>query len=470
MIFVIKSHGFRGFTYMKNSNKNLIKGASILGIGAFLAKILGAVYRIPLTNLLGGYGIGLYQMIFPVYALLLDFSGAGLPSALSHIIAKEQFDKDKKAKEYLMVSLKLLWILGVIFAVLMCVFSLPISKLQGNKNAYIGYIFLSPSIFFVAIISCFRGYFQGKLQMLPTATSQIIEQVIKLAFGLTLTRLFLPNIKMAVAGATLAITLSEIFALIYLIIQYKVQTKKLNLPLVNVKNGASDKEKIKKIIKATLPITLIGIILPLSQVVDSFITINILSLYNSNATTLFGLYSGVALTIVGLPVSVCHGISTVAIPTVSAQSNIKNQTESAKKIMSLTLLLSLPCAIIFYIFAPQIISILYRSLGGQEKGVAINLLRLTCPCIVLLSVLQTQNGILIGKGKFYLPIFSLSAGVIIKIILNIILLNQPSINIYGSGIALIACYFFGCLINLFIIMNFKVRNENPRNYRRRYAN
>ena len=101
MIFVIKSHGFRGFTYMKNSNKTLIKGASILGVGAFLAKILGAVYRIPLTNLLGGYGIGLYQMIFPVYALLLDFSGAGLPSALSHIIAKEQFDKDKKAREYL---------------------------------------------------------------------------------------------------------------------------------------------------------------------------------------------------------------------------------------------------------------------------------------------------------------------------------------------------------------------------------
>ena len=71
----------------KIKNNSILKGAAFLGLGAFFSKILGAVYRVPLTNLLGGYGLGLYQMVFPVYSLLLDFSGSGVPSALSVLIA-----------------------------------------------------------------------------------------------------------------------------------------------------------------------------------------------------------------------------------------------------------------------------------------------------------------------------------------------------------------------------------------------
>ena len=115
------------------------------------------------------------------------------------------------------------------------------------------------------------------------------------------------------------------------------------------------------------------------------------------------------------------------------------------------------------------LKILFRSLSGVERQTAINLLRLTSPCIVLLSILQTMNGVLIGKGKLYAPTFSLSVGVVIKIILEVLLLNNPKINIYGSGIAIIACYFFACLINLTMIFKLKVKNAVKSTYRREYA-
>ena len=130
---------------MKIKN-TVLSGALVLGAGAFIAKLLGAIYRIPLTNLLGGEGLGLYQLIFPVYCVLLDFAGAGVPSALSKIISSSDGDKTYNARDVLNVSVRALSVVGVIFTALMMALALPLSKLQGNENAYLGYIFLSPEI------------------------------------------------------------------------------------------------------------------------------------------------------------------------------------------------------------------------------------------------------------------------------------------------------------------------------------
>ena len=187
--------------------------------------MLGAIYRIPLTNLLGGYGLGLYQMVFPVYSLLLDFSGAGVPSALSSLIAKKE-DKESYAYLYLKTAIKLLFLVGAIGSLIMLIFARPISLLQGNKNASKAYLYLAPAVFAVALICAFRGYFQGLMDMKPTAISQVIEQAIKVLLGLTFVKILLPNIENAVAGATFAITLSEFCALIYLVLVYSLKKRR----------------------------------------------------------------------------------------------------------------------------------------------------------------------------------------------------------------------------------------------------
>ena len=451
-----------------NKNNKILKGAIALGLGAFVTKLLGAIYRIPLTNLLGGLGLGLYQMVFPVYSVLLDFSGAGVPSALSKIISSNQKDdKYSSAEKYLKISLKFFLVLGLFFSILMIVFSRSLSALQGNGQAYAGYVALAPAVFLVALISCYRGYFQGFMNMKPTAISQIIEQLVKLLVGLALAYLFLPNITLSVAGATLAISISEFFAFLYLFIKHKRFKKNL---ILNTYVDVSDyKGILKKIIKITMPITLIGIMIPLSQVIDSFLIVNILSGYRQDATALYGLLSGVASTVVGLPVSICYGISAVTIPAVSSVQTETEKNVNALRTLFLTLCVSLASAVFIACFAPFIINLLFRSLVVQEKIIAVKLLRLSSPCVVFLSLLQTSNAVLIGKGKFYKPVISLAIGVVVKVISNVTLLKITELNIYGGALSVIACYFVATLLNFIMIFSFKVKNENKSTYRREYA-
>ena len=437
---------------MNKAKKGLIGSATILGAGAFIAKLLGALYRIPLTNLLGSQGLGLYQMVFPVYALLLDFSGAGVPNAIARIIAStDQVNREYKAKSILYSSLRLLFYFGIICFLIMLIFSKLIASMQGNINAYIGYIFLSPALIFVSFISCYRGYFQGLMNMKPTAISQIIEQVIKLLVGLFAVKRLMPNVALAVGGATLAITISEVVALIYLFISYKVSVKKHAGLFIYDKSAFSIESK--HVLKTALPITLTGIMIPLSHLLDSFIIINLLSNYSNNATGLFGIFSGVNNTIINLPVSICYAIAMVAIPSVANATKSQERQNTINKSIILTLLISLPSAITCAVFSKTIIGILYRGLSYDEQAIASNLIRLTSCAIILLSLVQTLNGILIGQGKIYVPVFSLLIGTIIKILSNLWLLNIPSINIYGAGLSLIACYFFTCLINLIVVFN-----------------
>ena len=452
--------------HMKEKN-TIYRGAFYLAVGAFISKFLGAIYRVPLTNMLGGLGLGLYQMVFPVYCLLLDFSGAGLPSAMSRLIASQTSDKEHTAKRLLINSSKLFFLFGLFATLIMLIFAKPFSILQGNESASTAYLLLSPAILAVAMISCLRGYFQGFMDMKPTAISQIIEQVVKLLLGIVLVYLFLGDVSLAVGGATLAITISEFIALFVLWYIYKRKTKD------TLQDFVYDKKSFfidaKTIIKTTVPITLVGILLPFSQVIDSILTINIISGYRNDATMLFGLLSGVVMTVINLPVSICYGIGSVAIPSISKSKTEEDKKKQSIKILALTLIVSIPCFLGLLIFSPQVINLLFRNLSSIEKNIAIKLLRLTSPCVVLLSVLQASNSVFIGKGKLYTPVINLSIGVVVKLVSSIVLLRVPSINIYGGAIAINACYFTVCVINLMLIFNKKVKNATYP-YNRKLAN
>lgn len=443
---------------MKGDKKDgIVKNAFILGLGTFIAKLMGAIYRVPLIKIIGSLGLGLYQMVFPVYALLLDFSGAGAPGALAKIISSFNENKEQRAYDYLKTGYRLLSILGIVFSLLMLFFAKPLARLQGNERAYLGYVFLSPAIFFVCLISCLRGYFQGLMNMKPVATSQLVEQGVKLILGLIFAYLLKDFTEKAVAGAIFAITLSEVFAFIILYLTFikRKNDKKLYLTF----DKKNIKTQAKQIVKYAFPIIIVGILIPLSQVIDSFVIVRILSKYTSSATALFGLLSGVALTVINLPVSVCYGIATVAIPSVSSGMTIESKEKRCQKLLMLTLIVALPCAIFCYFFSPFIVRLLFNSLPIEEKAITINLLKILSPCIVLLSLIQTQNAILIGKNKLYLPSFSLLLGIIIKTAINVVLLNNPRYNIYGGAFGIIACYFSACLINLIMIIRLKVKDE-----------
>ena len=434
---------------MKNSQ--IIKGVTSLVSGTLLVKIIGAIYRIPLTNFLGSTGLGLYQMIFPVYCILLDFSGSGVPGAISKIIAShEREGREVYAVKILKTSLKLLFKIGIMGSFSLILLSYPISVLQGDANAFLGYVTLSPAIFLVGLISCFRGYFQGLMVMNKTAVSQVLEQVFKLAFGLLFVMALMPNVPLAVAGATFAVTISEAVSLAFLFVSYKRKEKVVNQTVV------ISKEEIqvlnKRLFKITLPITITGIMIPLTHFIDSFVVINVLSTYLDNATSLYGIFSGMVHTVINLPVAVLYSLAVIALPSVSSKVRGEERKTAIDRLILITGVGGAILSIFTYLFSGTVVNLLYPALSGVERETCINLLKLSSPGVLLLSVLQTQNATLVASDKLYVPVVSLGVSVILKTVLQISLLFIPSINIYGSAIASIACYFFAVMINFIILI------------------
>ncbi len=466
-----------------SAEKKLALNAVVIAAGAFFAKVIGAFYRIPLTNLLGGAGLGLYQMVFPVYCILLDFAGAGLPCGLSKLVSENAAEQNHAANASLLkTALLLMAAAGVAAFLIMFVFARPIAALQGNVAAFKAYKALAPAVLFVALLSCYRGYFQGYQKMLPTALSQLAEQLVKLGAGLCFVTLLMPSVEDAAAGAAAAVTLSEAVALLGLFITWRVHKKRGTFApfLHNGKQNTADSKAVlceiapkKKarfrgdaaaILKICLPVTLVGIALPVSQMIDSFLIVNLLKKHTENATALFGLFTGGVQSVISLPVAICYGVAVAVVPFLSGVS--KKQAKGGGKYalyaLGGTLILSALMAAACAIFAPLGVKILFFSLSAEEKLLIIRLLRFTAPCIVTMSVLQTANSVLIGKSRPYAPLVGLGAGVAVKTVLEIFLLPVQNIGIFAAAISLNACYFVAVFVNLlYIIRVFK--RQNARN-------
>lgn len=151
--------------------------------GGFIAKLIGALYRIPLTNLIGGYGMGLYQMVYPFYCLLLTVSATGIPSSIAKMTAEKRA-RGISDKGVLKSALILFLSIGAVGALLMTALAPVLSRAQDYPDLKSGYIALAPSVFLVSAISVFRGWFQGENKMFPTALSEVTEQVVKVGLGL----------------------------------------------------------------------------------------------------------------------------------------------------------------------------------------------------------------------------------------------------------------------------------------------
>ncbi len=420
-----------------------LKGAAIISIGGLLAKILGALYRIPLTNILKPEGMGVYQTVFPVYTVLLTFSSTGIPSALSKIIASGENEKAVLKK-----ALSLFLPLGLLGSLLMAALAYPLSLGQGNGDAFFSYLALAPSVALVSVISCYRGYFQGKKNMLPTALSQTVEQAVKLAVGLPLCYFFALSPRSGGALACLAVTASELSALIYL----KTKSAK---PLSET--PASDAAfGFKRLIFTVVPVTLSSLVIPLARVFDSFAVINVLGSYSADATALYGIYTGSVESVVGVPVAVCYGLAVASIPHVAsavAEKNAARTRELIFRAVSLTLLFAALLGGALSLLAVPFTEITYRGLSAADRALTADLLSFSFPCVILLSLHQTSSAVLIAEGKPFAPCIFAAAGVLLKAAIEVLLLKIPEINIFAALISDFFCYLIAVFLDLVYIIS-----------------
>ncbi|MDE7330461.1 MAG: polysaccharide biosynthesis protein [Clostridia bacterium] len=440
-------------TKTKNTGQSFIAGAVIISIGGFVSKILGAVYRIPLTAFLGGEGMGIYQMVYPLYCILLTVSASGIPTGISRLISSGNGAGAERQ------AFRLYGAVGIIGTLIMYMLSGPLAAIQGEPAIALCCRLLCPSVFFVSLLSVVRGYFQGKGNMFPTAATEILEQLIKVGFGVAFAWYFRENLAYAVASTLLAVSVSEMISTAFALIWYYKRRAKLplyTLPAVPVKS----------ILRFTVPLTLTAIALPVSQLAESIIAVRLLRAGAENATALYGIFSGCAVTIINLPVSVTYGLAASSVPQISplAESgDIAGAKQKAFKALFITFIVSLPAAAGLYFLAPVAASLIFRSLQGAEKELLISLIRIMAVSSVTLSLVQTSSACLTALGYPIRSTITQWTTAILRVGVTAGLIYFTDMSISGAAWSANLAYFVAMLLNFWYIIRVTKRNENEDN-------
>jgi stage V sporulation protein B len=282
--------------------------------------------------------------------------------------------------------------------------------------------------------------------MFPTALSEITEQAVKVGFGLLFANLFKDDVTKAVVFLLLAVSLSELFALFVMLFIYK----RTPAPDKNKKEGGM--VEVKSILKLSIPVTFSSILLPMSALLDSVLAPRLLGVYVTDAVALYGLFSGGAVTVVNLPVSVCYGIAAASVPAVARASARRTKGDSPKKRIFFSLLITvavaLPSAIGLYLLAEPSAKIIFRSLTEEELFVLTKLIKTFSVSALTLSLVQTLSACLTAQGKPQYAALSMMIAVTVKTGLYVFWLQKASISVFGLAYATNIAYAVAFLLDL----------------------
>lgn len=441
---------------MGDKGNKFVKGAAILGIAGVGVKILGALFRIPLTNWIGEEGMAYYGAAYPVYSLLLIVSTAGIPVAISKMVAERVAEKNYGgADRVFKASIVLMFILGVIsFGI--CFFGADaFSRAVNIPNAALALKTIAPALFFVPIMSSFRGYFQGLQNMNPTAISQIIEQLCRVIVGLALAYILLKSsLAEAAAGATFGASAGSIggFALIVAIyfINRKTIHKKIEKNPSRIEPTGSI---IWQILVIAVPITIGAAIFPIMTNIDTAMIVNRLmdaGYSQGEAEGLFGLMSGFCSSLIGFPQVFTQAVAVSLVPAISAAHQLGDKQgvqDNIKLGLRFTLLLAFPCAAGIFALAEPILKLLFFQQIDSAISAAPTLMYMAVG-IIFLAMVQTLTGALQGIGKQMLPVKNLAYGAVVKIVLTYILAGTVFFNVNGAAIGTIGAYVVATVFNI----------------------
>ena len=446
-----------------SATKSIVSGVTILSVTGIICKLIGVFFRVPLVWLVGEGSVGIYQLVFPTYTMLLTISSAGLPVAVSHMVSANLSRGDPvSAKRVFKLALWLLAGMGIVLSVVMALMSGWLSEsFVHDPETLPGFIAIAPSVFIVCVLSAYRGFMQGQQNMMPTAISQLIEQVLKVAFALPLAYAGQKiSMAYAAAGALLGTSITEAAALFYMMILYKKRNAAYDkLPVAETTKPQTDRSILRQLASSALPITLGASIVPLSGFVDSSMIMSRLAqagIATSAARELYGSYSGCVINLINVPTALAIAIAMSLVPAISsawaANDKVAVQRQSTLG-LRFSFLIGLPCSAGMSILAAPLLHFVFgRTLAPENFSAAVDLLTVSALTIVLFTVVQATSGILQGLKKQKIPLYTLAAGVAIKILLNAILIPIPGMNIHGAPIASIFCYAVSMIPNLIYVI------------------
>ena len=467
---------------MSKTKNGFLFGAIILVICNLVTKFISAIYRVPLLKILGSEGLGQYQMIFPIYALFLVISSSGIIVTISKLSSKEtEANNQKNAKKYFFAGFLISLLSSILLSILLLVISPYLAKFQSGGNLTMSYFAIIPAIIFGSLITAIRGYYLGRKQMTYSGLIQIIEAVSKLVFSLGFSALFAKKgFFMAVFGAILGLSISEITAFLFSVLLYifsknktnKIKSKRLlkNNDLLDIKKYNNCNYKIlksnnryitfkvaiKKVLVFSFFVMLQACAMPLVSAVDSLIVVPLLlktGLSHNLSFSLYGLEDGIVSSIISLPTFVATAIGASIIPNIKKESaKTELAVNNIKNSFSIVWIVSVFCAFVFLFFSGEIVSFLYgsglNSFAINELQISSDLLKINSFNIIYLSFIIISTSILQALEKNKVPVINLFCAGIARIFALLILVSSKTINIYGTAICDTIFYSFALLLNL----------------------
>lgn len=444
-------------------SQTFAKGIITLFISQLVIKMLGFVYRVVITGMegFGDLGNSYYGAAFQFYTAILAVSTVGVPAAIAKLVSEKVALKDYKgAHKIFKTALILFTTIGICGTAFMYFGADLMAGWVENPGVAMSLRSLSLSIFFVALASVIRGYFQGYCDMKPQANSQVIDQLAKCFFTIWLTWLFIGNsAEMMAAAATFGSTIGTFFSLVYLFIYYKRRQNDIKNNVMNAENLSNESSKRISInlISLAIPIMLGAIITSIAGLVNLFTVMPRLLVAGKTeeeAKILYGMITGKSDTLLNLPLALNVVYATSLVPNVSKAFALKDYESAAKKIsfsIFSTMLITLPAAVGISVLSDPIIRMLFPTapLGGFY-------IQVSAYAVVFIALAQTLSGALQGMGKVAVPAIALFTGAALKYLLNYILVAIPEINVMGAAYSTIACYFVTFMIS-FIVLNKKIK-------------
>ena len=456
------------------STNSFVRQAAILAAVGIAARLLGFLYRIPLTDLIGDEGNAVYSIGYTVYNFFLVISAAGLPAAISKLVSeKRAMGRHDIAHRIFLVALVLAASMGIVFTAVIFLFSEQITGMLGMPEASLALQMLAPTVFIFAIMATVRGYFQGMSSTVPTALSQLIEQVFNAIFSIVLAHAMwnfamqhgYATIIYGAAGGTAGTTVGAIAGFIVISGLYFIARpdilRKRNAAKRRAKTRRDDldNEKSSRIVKSIIitSSTIIAgtAIFSIVNIIDTWLVLDRLSyagFEETPARELLGQLTGKFNPITNLPAAISSSLALVLIPTITTAKQLGKRREMRTSINAAfraAMLLTVPIAFGLAILGPQIVALLFPS--HPDGG---TLFVVGFPSIIFLAFSQISTGVLQAIGKISIPVMAAFVGAVIKIVVGFVLIAHPDINIYGAIIGTTVCYFVAAWINCYFLRKF----------------
>ena len=438
----------------KSNSKNYLVQGSILAVASIIAKIIGMIYRFPLTNTLGNEGNSYYSTANEVYNIVLMISSFSLPLAVSKLVSERIHKGEyKNAHRVFLCAMRFALIAGGALALLTYVFAGVITKyVLSIELAVYALRVLAPAIFVFASVGVFRGFFQGYSNMTPTAVSQVIEQIVNAIFTVVCANIMYSyGVSLAqengnellgpawgAAGGTFGTVVSITVAMLFMMFVYTVQkpTLKRQMRRDVTTHLESERAIYRTMILTIIPIVLSTLIYNISNVADQGVFNKVLlsqGYTEKQYTSIWGIYSGQFRVLMNVPLSLASCLAPSVVPSLTAAMARGDRGDARRKIRTsvrFTMIITIPCAVGMAALAKPILTMLYPSLE-TGRPLAVGIMQAGALLIILYAFSTLTTGILQGLGKLQTPLINNAAALVIHFILLYVMLTAGNLNIYA---------------------------------------